>query len=257
MRDPGNILDSRFRGNDIEDIGYVEKIRKFLKNLFRRITMKMICRISGVVMLLFGLFIGYMDLYILNTAGIADTVFYFICKTLVLFDMPYPYVTALFLWVTPMLLGLLLIACPLDIGFREIIEIHNSQKSSQQIGLGKEKTMRKLLMVLVAIVVFAAVVSSEAATTFKCEAENTNPSSTMVVRGSRGPMGPQGPQGPAGQVPEWYLWLAIGALGLSLVALLVALTRPQAAAVAPAPVIVNNYPPAVGCPAARNVPNQL
>lgn len=71
------------------------------------------------------------------------------------------------------------------------------------------------------------------------------PAPVRGKQGPRGAVGPMGPAGPAGQVPQWYLWVALSGLGLGLLATGLAIgalagRHPYQ----PAPVVVNNYPPA-------------
>lgn len=61
-------------------------------------------------------------------------------------------------------------------------------------------------------------------------------------RGLAGPSGPVGPAGPAGQVPQWYLWAALGGLGLGLLATGLAIGALSGRPAPAAPVVVNNYP---------------
>lgn len=93
--------------------------------------MKTTVRILGLLIFLFGLFMNYLDWYLLHTTGlIADTYFYFVCKAMLLIQMPYPHIAALFLWAAPTLFGLLVMVFPMDISFREIIDANQKQNNN-------------------------------------------------------------------------------------------------------------------------------
>jgi hypothetical protein len=123
------------------------------------------------------------------------------------------------------------------------VDLVNQRKNNFKIIFRrrKGKEMKKIIFCLLVVVLIGAVSDSWAVIHLDdCAYSNSNPN-PQVIRGPRGLRGPMGPAGPAAEIPLWVYWLAGGAVGLSLLALGLAigvLSRNTNQ-----PIVVNNFPP--------------